>query len=364
MSRSLRSATLDIDLSALRHNLELVRDLADGRELIASIKANAYGFGAAEIGGALVDAGVRKLWTGNFDEAVEIRQMGIDAEILLFGGAEPQHMPAFLTYDLQPTVFEERSIAAAEQAADAAGKRAPVWVKVDSGLGRLGVPVADALPLIRRIAGSVALDLRGVYTHLPFGTADGKAWALEGYARFQQLLADLADAAIDVPVTQVWGSSGVLAELPDATNAVCVGHALYGLTPLDAGVGPARDFRPLIRSLSAAVVRAEASTSSGGYAGAAVKNPASVAIGLGDGLRKAVAGAAPEIIMNGARVPVTAFTLEHLMIDAGGAAPALFDRATVIGPDITLDDWARWTGSTPLEFMMSLSGRIPASYSE
>lgn len=373
MTRPLRSARMVVDLSALRDNLALVRDHAGPREVIASIKANAYGFGVIGIAQALVDAGVQKLWTGNPDEALALREAGIQAEILLFGGARPQHFPMLLAHDLQLTIYENQSAGFLAAAATAVGKRARVWVKVDSGLGRLGVPLAQAGAFIRRLDSEPAIDVRGVYTHLPFATQEGKAWAVDHYRGFQQLIDDLAQDGVRTPVTQAWGSSGLLAELPDFSNAVCVGHALYGLSPLAPGLAARQALKPILKSVSADIVRvdhAAASTlAAGGYALSKRRRPAAVAMGLGDGLRPAASGRSAQVIVGGRCVPVSAFTLEHLMIDLEEEnRAALFDQATIIGragnAQITLDDWARWTGASPLELMMSFSGRVPAFYEE
>lgn len=366
----LRPIMLDIDLSILRQNLVLARNLAGDREVIASIKANAYGFGAVGISRALVAAGVRKLWTGNLGEAIAIRQDGIEAEIILFGGAEPHQFEAVLQHDLQPTIFDQTGIDALARAAAAGGRRAPVWIKVDAGLGRLGVPVDGALAFVQRVCAIPELDLRGVYTHLPFATHEGKRWALERYALFGRLLKELESRGIDPPVRQVWGSSGVLAGLPDICNAVCVGHLLYGLSPLRPEVAELPGLASPIRALSASILHVNdtgpASDAGAGYGGKGNGLAATVAIGLGDGLRKAVPGAA-HVLVGAKPAPIKAFTLEHLMIDISDSPrPELFDRAVVIGASgalrISLDDWAEWTGASPLEFMMSLSGRTPVTY--
>jgi alanine racemase len=362
-----------VDLSALRDNLALVRDCAGSREVIASIKANAYGFGVIGIARALVDAGVEKLWTGNPEEAVALREAGIKAEILLFGGIRPQHFPTLLAHDLQLTIYEEQSAEILAAAALAAGKRARVWVKVDAGLGRLGVALEQAGAFIRRLDSEPAIDLRGVYTHLPFATHEGKTWATDRYRRFQQLIDDLAQTGMRPPVTQAWGSSGLLAGAPDSSTAVCVGHALYGLSTLSPELASRQGLKPVIKSLSADVVRvdeaAAPTTAAGGYALSKRQRPATVAMGLGDGLRPAAPGRFATVIVGGRRVPVSAFTLEHLMIDLQDEnSAALFDQATILGrvgnAHITLDDWTHWTGASPLQLMMSLSGRVPVIYEE
>jgi alanine racemase len=356
---------MDVDLSALRHNLAVVHQLAGDREVIASIKANAYGFGAIGISRALVAAGVRKLWTGNIDEAITLREAGIDAEILLFGGLEPQQVEAVLRHDFQPTIFDDGGIGMLTKAA--AGRRVPVWIKLDAGLGRFGVALDRAAAFVERVAARDELDLRGVYSHLPFGSAEGAGRARKRGELFHAVIDDLAARGIDIPVTQIWGSSGILAGLPDACNAVCVGHALFGLSPLEKGVGSHPALRPLVASLSAPVLQVGGSgVEGGGYGAHGSSLAATLGIGLADGLAKAKHGDA-QVIVGGRRAPVRGFSLEYLTVDVStGVRPRSFDRALIIGhagdARITLDDWAEWTGLSPLEVLMSLSDRIPIRY--
>lgn len=367
MTESVRSVAMDVDLSALRHNLAVVRELSGAREVIASIKANAYGFGAVGVSRALVDAGVRKLWTGNVDEAIALRDAGIDAEILLFGGIEPQQVTAVLRHDFQPTIFDDVGLDMLADAGIAAGRRVPVWVKLDAGLGRFGVALGEAAAFVEKVAGRDGVELRGVYSHLPFGSADGADWARERSDGFNAVIDGLRARGVAIPTTQLWGSSGVLAGLPDASDAVCVGHALFGLSPLEAGVGAHPELQPLIRALSAPILQVGgAGVAGGGYGARGNGVAATLGIGLADGIAKAKHGEA-EVIVGDRRVPVRGFTLEYLMVDISDAAtPEPFDEALIIGAAgearITLDDWAAWTGVSPLEVMMALSDRMPVRY--
>jgi alanine racemase len=374
MVGTFRSASLEVDLAAVRSNLVEIRRLAGEREVIASIKANAYGFGVIDVSRALVASGVQKLWTGSLAEAIALRTAGIDADILLFGGSEARWSEAIVRYDLQPTIFDSLGLKAMAQAGSVANRRVPVWIKVDAGLGRFGVPLEEALAFLERAVRTPEIEVRGVYSHLPFASQEGKAWALRRYSEFARLLDAAHQRDIHPPVTQVWGSSGLLAELPDVCNAVCVGHALFGLDPLERDVATPNALRPALLALTADIVRVSkpstgdtSALDAGGYGGASgTTGTATVAIGLGDGLRKGVQGQ-PHILIGGQRAPIRAFTLEQLMVDlAEGAAADPLDRAIIIGGEgrarIPLEAWAEWTRSSPLEIMMSLSGNVPTVY--
>src|SRR5262245_58734160 len=216
-SMPLRPLWAEFDFNALAHNLAVVRRMAGERRLIASIKANAYGHGAVAIARELARSGVETLWTGSIDEAMAIRAAGIETRILLFGGYLPKDIPVLLAHGLTPTICDR---AGAEAVSAAASSPAPVYVKVDAGLGRLGVPLPDAADLIPSIAALPNLVIEGIYTHLPFGTAAGRDWGRKQYASFVALLTQLAGRGITPPVTQVWASSGLLAGMPDSCNSV------------------------------------------------------------------------------------------------------------------------------------------------
>lgn len=145
----LRPLWMELDFEALAHNLGVVRRLAGRRRLIASVKANAYGHGAVAIARELTRLGVDTLWTGSIDEALAIGAAGVDARILLFGGYLPKEIPVLISHGFTPTICDR---AGAEAVSIAASGPTPVYVKVDSGLGRLGVPLADAAELILGIA--------------------------------------------------------------------------------------------------------------------------------------------------------------------------------------------------------------------
>lgn len=370
MTISLRSAVMEIDLAALRHNLAVVRALAGDREVIASVKANAYGFGVVEIGRALAEAGIRKLWTGNIDEAILLRDAAVDAEVLLFGSFEPHQVDAVLRHEFQPTICDDASADVLAKAAVIARKRVPVWIKVDAGLGRFGVAVDEAPALIERVAEKSGLELRGIYTHLPFSSPDGAQWAGERETCYRRMIDELHRRRGAMrATTQVWGSAGLLAGLSDASSAVCVGHALFGLSPLEPGTASHPPLRPLLHSLSAPVLQVAygdgAHSHTGGYGQVAGSRGATLGIGLANGLARARHGEAQVIVSERCR-PVRGFTLENLIVDIDDAAVETFDRALVIGGAgsacITIENWAEWTGLSPLELMQSFSGRVAIRY--
>jgi alanine racemase len=365
-SEPLRPLWAELDFDALAHNLAIARGLAGQRRLIASVKANAYGHGAVPVGRELARLGVETLWTGSIDEARAMRAAGIGARLLLFGGYLPVDIPELLQHDLTPTIYDR---AGAEAVSAAASGPAAIYVKVDSGLGRLGVPLPEAEDLIRAIAALPKLVIEGIYTHLPFGSLAGRDWAREKYEAFVALLARLAARGVKPAVTQVWASSGLLAEMPDVCNAVCVGHLLYGLSTVAADVAPASELRPVLTAIKTRLIHvahhaAGEDIAIGAHYG--MKNArvtGVVPLGLGDGMRRAAPGQTMSLLVRGQRAPVIGVSLEHNTLDLTGIdSPQVGDEAIVVGTSNGLSNsagtLADWFGCSELQAVMTFSKRL------
>lgn len=362
-----RPSWIEIDLQALAHNHRQLQQLAGPeRRVIASIKANAYGHGVLEIARTLEACGAFALWTGHVPEALALRAAGIRAPIILFGGYLPQDLPDLLRHDLVPTIYDHRGLA---EAAACEQSAAPVVVKVDSGLGRLGVKLAEAGPLIRSIARTDGVRLAGIYTHLPFRDRSGMAWAAASAAKFEDLLAELRREGIAPEITQLWGSSGLIAGLADGTNAVCIGHLLYGLLPLEAALARPLDLLPVCAGIKSRLIHIgrHAPGADLAIAGRYRSSGASIVgvlpLGLGDGMPALPAGTALAALVRGARAPVIGVSLEHMILDLTAVpAPAIGDEVALVGRSgeagITLAECAGTLARTPLELLMGFSGRL------
>jgi alanine racemase len=357
---------MEIDPAALAHNLAYVRRLAGRRRLIASVKANAYGHGAVDFARRLEVLDIDTLWTGSIAEATAMREAGVRARILLFAGYLPAEIPQLLARGFVPTIHDREGAIAVSHVARAP---APIYIKVDSGLGRLGVPLPEAENLIREIAALPNILIEGIYSHLPFGDAAGRDWALANYRKFAALLQRLADLGIRPAVTQVWASSGLLAQMPDVCNAVCVGHLLYGLSTVSEEVAPATELKHALSAIKTRLIHVahhaagEDLAINGGYGGKNARVTGVVPLGLGDGMRNPIDGQSLTLLLRGQRVPVLGVSLEHTTLDLTEIRTAeVGDDVTVIGAGgNSFKDLARAFGCSELEALMSFSGKLSAS---
>ena len=367
---AVRPNRAEFDLGALRHNLRVLRALAGPEaKIIAALKANAYGHGAASVARALAyEGGTFALATGSFEDALAIRGAGVDLPILMFGGALPEAAALLLAHDLIPTVYDLAGARAVSSAA-ATGKTAPVYVKVDSGLGRLGVPLPDALGFIRNIRELPNLRVEGVYTHLSFFDEAEREWARGRLREFDALLRELEAAGIEIPVCQALASSCMVAGLTSRANAVCPGHLLYGVPSIAPSVADTSSFRPVLRSIRSRLIHAGPPKAGmrGVAEGDTPRRIGVIPLGLADGYRAPLAGRPACALVTGERVPIRGVSLEHITLDLSERPTAGVGDEVVLlgksgGESITLADLAEWQGTRMHQVLMAFDRRLPAQY--
>ncbi|MDE0392860.1 MAG: alanine racemase [Rhodospirillales bacterium] len=362
------------DLDRLRVNLAAIRHfIGPDQTCIAALKGNAYGHGAVPVARALDDEGLAAFMTGSFEEACRLRAERLSTPVVMFAGALPTGMADLVGAGLVPTVVDRAS---AEAAADAAppGETVAVYVKLNAGLGRLGVPLDAAEGFLDELAAIPGLEVRGLYTHLPFGDAQGRDWAAQRLAAFDALLARLEESDRIPPVTQARASACVAAGLADRANAVCVGHLLYGLSPFaDASLADLSPYRPVLSEVGSRLIQVSdhpqgSDIAIGGSYGLRRGRRTGVApIGVAQGLARPVPGSRPHAHVRGRRAPIVAVSLEHMVLDLTDVeSAAVGDAVRLLGGEgdaaIGLDELAAWFGVTPLDTVMALSGRLTAHY--
>ena len=348
----------ELDLGALeRNHARIVARLPADTRLICSVKANAYGHGVGTIADALDALGVYGVATASAPDALALREAGIGARVVLFGGTPPEVAPDLALADIAVTV-PNREAAEALAARGEPGMAA--FVKVDCGLGRLGVVVAEAPELLHGLLGS-GVAVEGLYTHLPFHDAAGERWARAGLARFRELVEALESDGVRIPVVQALSSPGIAAGLPLSGNAACPGRLLYGLVPA-AGAAASWGLEPVLRSISTRIVHVRRHAEGGGIGGGgrhrihAGDTTAVIPFGRSNG-NLADLGAAPVVVHRGRRVAVVSISLEHATLDLGDCDAAVGDEVLILGEDgqtVSLAELGEWSRLEPLDALVSL----------
>jgi alanine racemase len=358
-----RPNTMSLDLAALEANVaELRRRIQPGVAIIASVKANAYGHGIVAIGRRLEAVGVEVLATGSFSDAIAMREAGIGTPILMMGGALPAAVPELLRHDLIPTVHNREL---ADAVAASASKPTQIYVKIDCGFGRLGLPLLEAHKFVLDLARIPNLEIGGLYTHLPFSDETGREWARDGIIRFDDLVAKLATAGLTIPVTQARASAALLAGIEDSCTAVSPGAFLYGLSPLVPGIADTSALRPVMTGIRTQLIQVSPNTSQydGGYGKRGNGATGVVPFGRVDGNRTPVDGAGALMLVGNATAPILSVSLEHAVLDLSAVPnPVVCDTVVVMGQHgdcrISLEDIALWQGIGVNDVLMSFNDRI------
>ncbi|HLB25850.1 MAG TPA: alanine racemase, partial [Nitrospirota bacterium] len=232
-----RPTVAEIDLSALAHNLREVRRLASGRGVLAVVKADAYGHGAVEVARALEKAGVEMFGVALVEEGVILREAGIKTPVLVLGGVFEFQADDLVKYDIAPTLFTFAQAEAFSAAAMQAGTRMAAHVKVDTGMGRVGMPPDEAVPFIKLISGFPGIELQGIMTHLADVGGRDKSFSEFQINEFRVVLERLEDDGITFPFVHAAGSAAIMEFNPAHFNMVRPGIMLYGCYPSEHMMG-------------------------------------------------------------------------------------------------------------------------------
>ncbi|MFA5807773.1 MAG: alanine racemase [bacterium] len=364
-----RPTVAEIRLSALRHNVHAIRALLpQGVGLLGIVKANAYGHGALPVARALEADGARMLGVATVEEGVELREGGIRLPVVVLGGVDPPQAAEAHAHGLSAALFDLGQIGYLARAAEVAGRPFPLHVKVDTGMGRLGLLPREAMEAAGKIASTPALRLEGWMTHL--SSADGSAAEDREYtaaqlATFRGMLPAVRKAFGDGVAVHVLNSAGILRFRQEPFDLVRPGIALYGCSPLPPG-DASPDLRPVMRVVTKVVSLKELPAGHGvsynrRYRCDGARRIAVVPIGYADGYRRALIGRA-RMAVAGRSVPVAGTVcMDHTMIDVTGVpGVAIGTDVEVMGEaSMGAEEMARICGTIPYEILVQVGPRIP-----
>lgn len=361
---ALRSTVADVDLDAIAHNMRAVAP--HGEQVIAVVKADAYGHGYEAVARTLVDAGAAMLAVFTVDEGALLRRSGIDGPILVLGGVtEPAETEIVARLGLTVTVWD---LERARLLASAGHGTTRVHVKVDTGLMRLGAPLDSAVERIRRIKALPGISVDGVFTH--FATADEEhdEFTVEQVRRFESVLSALDERPSFVHAAASAGAVAI--DTRHVCNAVRPGLALYGL---HAAPHLARiDLRPALRWSSRIHRVARAGAGTGVSYGHEYRLPregriATVPVGYGDGLPRA-AGPRAHVLVRGRALPIAGrVAMDLIMLDVTDVPDAREgDEVVLIGEQggirQTAEDLAAAVGTINYEVVTNIRPRVARRY--
>ncbi len=364
----------EIDLAALERNLGKIRAALPPRvRYVAVVKADAYGHGLAQTVSRLMQCGADCFAVANVSEAAEVREIGSGWPVLVLGALLPGEESALAEYDLMATVSTVGEIERLDAAGRDAERRLPVHLKIDTGMGRLGVWHLEAAELARRLVAAPNLSWRGVFTHFSCADSDPVFTAIQRRLfldTLRQLPAPPEPAGFLIHADNSAGLESFAADSP--INAVRVGLLQFGLLPYPNSLlarlspDPVLSFHArvsLVKDLPAGTGVSYGRT----HTLARDSRVAVLTVGYGDGLPTAASNRA-QILLRGVRCPVLGrVTMDQTIVDVSALPEiAVGDVATLIGAQdeesIGVAEFSRWCDCIPWETFCSLTKRVPRIY--
>jgi len=361
-----------VDLTALAHNVtQFRRVLAPECEIMAVVKANAYGHGASEVSRTLLQQGIARLAVVSIDEGIALRQAGIAAPVVVLGPLFPEQIEDLFTHHLTPVVSDAALIPALARRAATLQNPYPVHLKIETGMGRLGLAADELLDLFASRRMPSCLQLEGLMTH--FADADGEAsdQTQHQLTIFTRVVTTLATQGIRAPLIHA-ANSGAAVRFPEAQfSLVRPGIMLYGYHTLPRSMQtpdlkPVLTLKTCVAQLRTIPLGATVSYNATFVATRATR-VAILPIGYADGYNRRLSNRG-EVLVHGRRAKIIGLVcMDMVMADVTDIpGVAVGDEVVVIGrqgqDEITATDLATWTGTIPYEILCSIGPRVPRLY--
>ncbi len=361
-----------VDLTALIHNLTQFRKiLVSGCDVMTVVKANAYGHGAVETTKALIRQGVSRVAVVSIEEGIALRQAGINAPIVILGPIFPEQFTDLFAHQLTPVISDAGMLPTLAQAAASFQTPYPIHLKVETGMGRLGLTQDELAHCFGSQRFPHTLHLEGLMTHL--ADADGPATdqTQEQLTRFRKAIDIVTASGFRVPLIHAANSGGAV-RFPEAQfSLVRPGIMLYGYHTLPKSV-PAPDLKPVL-SLKTSIAQLRTVqpgrkvSYNGTFTAKHLTRIAVLPVGYADGVSRRLSNRG-SVLIHGQRAPITGLVcMDMIMVDVTKiAGAAIGDEAVLIGSQgedrITADDIAEWTSTIAYEVLCTIGPRIPRQY--
>jgi alanine racemase len=378
VAKLLRPTWAEISLEKLRRNAQRVRRLAAGRKVMAVIKADAYGHGAVAVARCLAECGVEWFGVATVEEALELREAGIGQPILLLGGLYMSDPGDLVEHRLTPTVSSTSRLDLYAECARRAGRTIDFHLKVDTGMGRLGVPFDHLGAFLKHYRELEGLRWSGFFTHLACAEDLTAAQTEEQGARFAQARLMLRAYAIEPEWIHVSNSAAlVTGRRFEGENLVRIGALFYGYCmPVKAPPGQAppapEEFEPILTFKSRVVYLKDSPVGTPLGYGAAfhtrrASRIATVPVGYADGLSRSLSNRG-RVLVRGRSAPIVGnISMDLTLLDVTDIPGVeVGDEVILIGRSdgcsVTALEIAREVGTVPYEILCSIGKRVPRVY--
>lgn len=370
---SRQRAWVEVNTAAIQANVRaLQRHIGPSTQLMAVVKADAYGHGALPVARAALEAGAACFGVATLAEGVQLRRAGISAPVLVLGNlTQPEELRSCLRWQLMPTLSSMREALLCQNLASGSGRTMAVQLKLDTGMARLGADWQEGPRLVAALRGMEAIELAGIYSHL--ACADAAPEEDDGLSdlqqrRFETVLSSLVEQGLPAGCRHLANSAGTLRGHRQHYDLVRVGLALYGQPPAPHLAGVVC-LRPALQIHARVTLLREVGAGVGVSYGHRFRTSrpsrlAVVSIGYADGVPRQLSNRM-DVLFDGRRLPqVGAITMDQLVIDATEAPRIeVGSMVTLLGEQggetISPLDWSERCGTIPWEILCGFKHRLP-----
>lgn len=371
---SSRDTWAEVSLGAIRHNASLFKSsLKDACRFMAVVKANGYGHGSIAVAKAAISAGADYLGVALVDEAIRLRDAGIDVPILVLGYTAPYAVMKAIQHQVSLTVFSEQVLDEIIVCTEEIKQPARIHLKIDSGMTRIGVTShEEALSLARKAVSSRFVKLEGLFTHFADADSIDPSYTQRQFQRFQAFIRRLEDHGIRIPLKHACNSAAAM-QYPDMhLDMVRVGIALYGLYPSSEVRHPGYPLKPAmqLKTRISSLKRVPAGQSVGYGRTFIPQNEcliATVPIGYADGLSRQLSNRGAALVRN-RRIPIVGkVCMDQTMLNATSVPSAqIGDEVILFGGSaeafLSIDEVAEAMNTINYEVVCLIGERVPRIY--
>jgi len=361
----------EIDLSAIRYNVRAIKKQLGGAGVMAVVKANAYGHGALPVAKAALAAGADWLAVNRVAEGIALRQAGISARILVLGYCLPALAADVVRHGLTPAVTTPETAAALQKAARRQNRPFPIHIKIDTGMGRLGLLPHEVVAFAQAVQKMPALRIEGLFSHFAAADEADTTFSYEQHRGFVRVLEDMSRAGVTVAVRHFANSAAAMRWPEVRYEMVRLGIAMYGLRPSAAVEWPVALRPAMTLKTRVARLRTLPAGASVGYGRTYIASgPAPIAlapVGYGDGYPRLCSNRGA-MLVQGRRAPIAGrVSMDQTSLDVSGIEGVRQDDEVVVfgrqgEAEISADEVAAWAETINYEVVTALAARVPRVY--
>ena len=371
-NRLLRPAYLEVDLDILACNIKNIKKrLGRDVELMTIVKADGYGHGAYEVAKVALENGAGSLGVAILEEGIELRERGIKAPMVNLFPEPPERAEKVVEYDLDQIITDLEFVKRLSKEAKKQNKCSNIFIEIDTGLGRYGIPPQETIDLVKKIGELGNIQLKGIFSQ--FSTADKrkKDFAFHQLSVFKNTLDKLESFSNHIPIKSIANSGAVLDIPASYFNHVMVGHLLYGLYPSmetseSIKVKPAMSLKSKVIFIKE-VEKGTPISYGKTYIAKKKTKIATIPLGYADGYSRLLSNKG-EVLIRGKRAKVVGrVCMDAFMVDVSHIPEVkLGDEVVVMGrqgkDEITAHDLGKWTNTFAYEIMTRMGKRLPIVY--